>query len=402
MESRLAFFPQEIYGLSTRYQKNPPGVLIFPNRYIQGPGVLDYLGKYLSLISSSNPALLVSAGGRKRFGNQLKKSFETARMNYEMEIFNGECCYSEFDRLVGLFNRKSSPVDAVIAVGGGKCLDTGKCVAFRLDVPVVICPTIASTDAPCSAVSVVYTPEGVQIAPEFFPNSPALVVLDTQIIINAPVRQLVSGMGDALATYYEVRTCYENSAARSVIGGRITMTTLALARLCAETVMEHGLAAADAVRRKEIIDPFEKVVEANSLLSGVGFESGGLSTAHAVAAGLTVISALHKGFFHGELVSMGLLVHLLLEKKEDEALEVARFAAQVGLPVHAGQLDLDLEKDAGDIRRAMEGAVASGLPESEPFPVTTDDLVQAFTAANGLGLIVFEEIGDQAYRDLHP
>jgi glycerol dehydrogenase len=249
---------------------------------------------------------------------------------------------------------------------------------------------------------VVYTPEGVQIAPEFFPNSPALVVLDTQIIINAPVRQLVSGMGDALATYYEARTCYENSAARSVIGGRITMTTLALARLCAETVMEHGLAAADAVRRKEIIDPFEKVVEANSLLSGVGFESGGLSTAHAVAAGLTVIPALHKGFFHGELVSMGILVHLLLEEKEDEALEVARFAAQVGLPVHAGQLDLDLEKDAGDIRRAMEGAVASRLPESEPFPVTPDDLVQAFTAANGLGLIVSGEIGDQAYRDLHP
>ena len=58
-------------------------------------------------------------------------------------------------------------------------MDAGKCVSFRLGVPVVICPTIASTDAPCSAVSVMYTREGVGIGPEFFSNSPALVVVDT-------------------------------------------------------------------------------------------------------------------------------------------------------------------------------------------------------------------------------
>ena len=212
-------------------------------------------------------------------------------------------------------------------------LDTGKCVAYRLGVPVVICPTLASTDAPCSAVSVVYSPEGVQIGPEFFPSSPALVVVDTRIIMNAPVRQLVSGMGDALATYFEARTCYENPGARSMVGGRVTMTALTLARLCADTILAYGPAAVESVRLKRIDEPFEKIVEANTLLSGVGFESGGLAAAHAVAAGLTVIPSLHRDFYHGEMVGIGILVQLLLEEKPEEALKVGTFLAKIGLPI---------------------------------------------------------------------
>ena len=58
----------------------------------------------------------------------------------------------------------------------------------------VICPTLASNDAPCSALSVIYTPEGVSEGVEFFPTSPAIVAVDTRIVAEAPVRYLVAGL----------------------------------------------------------------------------------------------------------------------------------------------------------------------------------------------------------------
>jgi len=402
MASPSSFFPQRIYGQVTGGQDKPPGVLIFPHRYIQGAGVLDCLGRYISVLSSVRPAVLISPGGQKRFGDRLQMSFQSSGIEFHTEIFDGECAFPEIDRLVERFKRNSPSVDTLVAVGGGKCLDTGKCVAYRLRVPVVICPTIASTDAPCSAVSVVYSPEGVQIGPEFFPSNPALVVVDTRIIMDAPVRQLVSGMGDALATYFEARTCYENPNARSMVGGRPTMTALTLAELCADTILKYGLAAVESVRANRIDEAFEKIVEANTLLSGVGFESGGLAVAHAVASGLTVIPSLHRDFYHGELVGIGILIQLLLEEKADEAQKVGTFLAKVGLPVHAGQLALDPDRHASAIQSAMVGAVATPLIEAEPFPVTSAQLMNTFTRAHRLGLRISRDIGDEAYRRLHP
>jgi glycerol dehydrogenase len=177
---------------------------------------------------------------------------------------------------------------------------------------------------------------------------------------------------------------------------------MAISELCAKTIFENGMSAVDAMLRQEPNEAFEQIVEANTLLSGIGFESGGLAAAHAVAAGLTEIPVLHRDFFHGELVGIGILTHLLLEGKSDEAGEAAEFMAGVGLPIHAGQLSLDIEQDSPSIRKAMEGAVLSNLTEAEPFEVTPDKLYKAFIEADLLGKRVTQALGDAAYRRLHP
>jgi glycerol dehydrogenase len=275
-------------------------------------------------------------------------------------------------------------------------------VAFRLNVPVVICPTIASTDAPCSAVSVMYTQDGVGKGPEFFPKSPALVVVDTQIIATSPLRHLIAGMGDALATGYEARTCFQNPSGRSMVGARITFAALALAELCAKTVFEDGKRAVEAIQRGEINASLERIVEANTLLSGVGFESGGLAAAHAMAAGLTVIPVLHRNFLHGELVGMGLIAHLILENDPDEAQRVARFLAEIGLPVHLEQFHLDSHKDGIALLEAMTAAINEPFVNNEPFEVTPEMLLSALYEADRLGTKIVDDIGDDAFRRLHP
>lgn len=401
MSAIQPYFPQAVFEGRHDDPQTVPRVLISPHRYIQGRDSLDRLGRYISILPSKRPLVLISAGGRKRFGEKIRRSLEKTGANGLVRIFKGECSHEAVDAIALEVKQEAGAVDAVIAVGGGKCLDAGKCVAFRLDVPVVICPTIASTDAPCSAASVMYTEDGVGKGPEFFPNSPAMVIVDTAIILASPIRHLVAGMGDALATCYEARTCFNNPRARSMVGGRPTIAVLAIGELCAKTIYEKGLDAVRAVTEKTINEALEQIIEANTLLSGIGFESGGLAAAHAIAAGLTVIPALHSDYLHGELVGMGLVAHLILEDNPKEARRAAEFLARVGLPVHLGQLALNEKADAALIGDAMRASVDSGLAASEPFAVTARKLGEAFAAANRLGLQVAADLGDEAYRMLH-
>jgi glycerol dehydrogenase len=400
MAEKIPYSPHALFGGDEADSQKVPRVIIAPGRYIQGPGTLDHLGRYISVLPSRRPAVLLSRGGQARLGDKIQRALAREGAEMVVRLFEGECSYEAVEGLAASLRAESEAVDAVIAIGGGKCLDSGKCVAFRLEVPVVICPTIASTDAPCSAVSVMYSEEGVQVGPEFFPNSPALVVVDTQIIADAPLRQFVAGMGDALATYYEVRTCFNNPRARSMVGARPSITVLAMAELGARTVLEKGLDAIAAISHREINEALEQVVEANTLLSGVGFESGGLAAAHAIAAGLTVIPVLHNDFFHGELVGIGVLSQLFLEDRPDEARRIAAFLVNAGLPAHAGQLSLDIVKDEDQIKAAMKEAVECGLAGSEPFDVTPDLLYNAFCKAHQLGLETVERIGDSVFRAL--
>jgi glycerol dehydrogenase len=377
-----------------------PRVLIAPHRYIQGDRILAHLGRYLALLPSTRAAILISPGGQQRDGARLVASLRQAEIDAVLVTFQGECSAEEVTRVVGVLQATAPPVDCVIAVGGGKCVDAGKGVAARLAVPVVICPTVASNDAPCSAVSVMYTPAGVGAGVEFFPQSPALVVVDTRLIAEAPVRYLVAGMGDAMATWYEARTCLQNPQARSVLGARPTLAASALGERCAATVFAEGMAAVDAVRRREVTDALERIVEANTLLSGLGFESGGLAVAHSVAQGFTVLPTVHQQYLHGEMVAMGLLTQLMVEHQEAEASQVAAFFAQVGLPIHLGQLALS-PQDTAALGLVMETAMRLPYVGNEPFPVMVDTLLAAVHHAHALGQDIAHQVGDAAYGALH-
>jgi glycerol dehydrogenase len=393
------YLPQDVFA-PEGLDRPRPRVLIAPGRYIQGPGVLDDLGRHLSLLTSRQATLLISEGGRQRFGSRLADSLSDAGVEARFATFRGECSVDEVERVTEQLRAQEADVDALIGVGGGKTLDAGKCVAHRLSVPFVSCPTLASTDAPCSALSVMYTEEGAFAGVEYFPDNPAIVVVDTQVVADAPERYLVAGMGDAVATSYEARVCAAAPEATSVLGGRTTVAAAAIAEASASTVFEHGLAAVEAARRGEVTDALERVIEANTLLSGIGFESGGLAVAHAVASVLPFLPKVHAENLHGEMVAIGVLAQIVLEGDRDEARSVARMFATLGLPVHLEQLSLDLETDGEALGEVL--AVAAGFPfvHNEPVPVTPETLYAALVDAHRLGLEVAAEAGDREYRAL--
>lgn len=341
------------------------------------------LGPQMTAVGLAGPAfILASDRAQASLARVWSQSLGGAGIAYTIGGFAGECSDAEIER--GCEAARTAGAKVIIGVGGGKTLDTARAIAGLLDVPVVNCPTLASSDAPCSALSVVYTDDGVFERLIFYPRNPDLVLVDTSIIANAPRRHLVSGMGDALATWYEARTVIEAHKPNQVHGGT-SLSAQALARLCRDTLFADGPVAAAAVEVNAVTPALERIVEANTLLSGLGFESGGLAIAHSVHNGLTTAAATH-AYMHGEKVAFGLLVQLVVEgRPTSEIDEVVSFCQQVGLPTTLGQLSLRAE-DTATLQTVAQRTVAPGeTAHNEPFEVTEQAIFDGILAADRWG-----------------
>jgi len=297
--------------------------------------------------------------------------------------FAGDCTRKEVDRVIGII--KETSADISIGVGGGKALDTAKAAAIETGIRIVTCPTIASNDSPTSAASVWYDDEGNFTHFDCWPFNPDLVLVDSAVIAKGPVKALVAGMGDALATWVEAKVALKTGAG-NLAGGISTMAAMAIAELGYEILLEHGIEAMRAVEAGVLTPSVDKVIEANILHSGLGFESGGLATAHMIANCLPSFSECHH-LMHGEEVGFGVISQLCLDKSvsTDEVYEAVDFEVAVGLPVTFADLNLegitrDRLKGIGDIC-ASEGS----LCHSHCFKVTSEAVVDAMIAADALG-----------------
>jgi glycerol dehydrogenase len=127
----------------------------------------------------------------------------------------------------------------------------------------------------------------------------------------------------------------------------------------------------------------ERIIEANTLLSGLGFESAGLAAAHAVHNGLTVLPGTHASL-HGEKVAFGTLVQMVLDgTPAEEFATVVRFCHAVGLPVTLVELGLTSVTMADYDAIAMRATQAGETIHNLPRPVTAADVAAAIREADG-------------------
>lgn len=354
-----------------------------PGRYTQGKDATEALGSEMKQLGLDGPALIVAGQSAVRLLSETwSRSLGGKRIHFEVHRFGGECSTAEIERVMAAARHANAQV--IIGAGGGKVLDTARAAADGLNLAVVNCPTVASSDAPCSALSVIYTEQGVFQEYRFYRKNPDLVLVDTQVIAQAPVRLLVAGMGDALATMFEARTCVEGRV-KNMRGGASTESALALADLCYNTLLRDGLQARLANETRAVTPALERLIEANTLLSGLGFESSGLAAAHAIHNGLTTAAPTH-AYFHGEKVAFGVLVQLVLEGKPRQVIEeVMRFSTEVGLPTSLAHVGLD-EPSAETLERiAMRSTAEGETIHNEPFDVLPGMVVDAIRGADALG-----------------
>lgn len=352
-----------------------------PGKYIQGQGVLESLGQETKKLAQK-PLLISDDMVWSITGETIEASFKESSVEYAYEAFNGEASEAEIDRLSA--TGKENNVDIVIGVGGGKTLDTSKAIADNLGVPVIIVPTTASTDAPTSSLSVIYSDEGEFTGYRFYDKNPDLILVDSKVVVNAPLNLFASGMSDAMATLVEARATLRTKG-ETMVGGQPTLASIAIAEKCEETLFKHGHAAYKAAAKGLVTPQVEAVIEANTLLSGLGFENGGLAAAHAIHNGFTTLSGDIHHLSHGEKVTYGTLVQLLLENSSDEVMEkYIHFYQAIGMPTTLKEMHLE-DTSFEDLVKVGELAIdPNDTLGNLSDKVTAEDVANAILAVSEL------------------
>ena len=351
-----------------------------PLRYVQGQGEFGRLPLYTA--PYGNACVIIDGFLYQDLNARLEKAYAESDAKFVSISFNGECCEEEVERIGKIARENGAAV--IVGAGGGKTMDTAKICADEMGLPVIIAPSSASTDAPVSEIAVVYKPDGEYIGSRKMKKNADLVLVDTEIIVKAPRRLFVAGMGDALATWLEAQAC-ECSDSPNYIGSgmRRCKAGMAIAKASWDILFEDGEKALMALDSGVVTEAFENVVEANTLLSGLGFLNTGLATAHGIHSGLTVLPETHK-YLHGEKVAFGIVCQMMLENTPAETVDkVMRFMVAIGLPVTLADLGVAAERDK--VLAIAEKTANGPLIHQEPFAVTTERVYGAIIAADALG-----------------
>lgn len=367
----------------------PISTVMSPARYVQGKDAITRVGEFVAPIGK-RPLIVADDVVWGIVEAAVRTSFDAAGLPVERVGFGRFATPQAIDDLVTRIGETEA--DVIVGLGGGSAIDAAKASGHLAGIRWASVPTAASTDAPTSALAVVYSEEGEFIEYRFFPHNPDLVLIDTKLVANAPVQFLVAGIGDALATWVEARAA-KRAHADTMAGGLQTETGVALAELSWKLLHENALQAIEAVQAKVVTPALEKVVEANTLLSGLGFESGGLAAAHAIHNGLTAAPQAH-GLAHGQKVNVGTIAQLVLEGAPAEEIEdFVVFTTKVGLPNTLTEIGLTVD-DRDVLRAVAEAATVEGETiHNMPFPVTPELVVDALVAIEGISRSIRAEHG---------
>ena len=380
-------------------------------RYIQGPGAIRLIGEIAKSYNIRNPlvfadSIVMNIIEKHKFFESLTQS----GINYVKELFGKTVCGPETcDEEIQLLSEvaRSNSCDAIIAAGGGKAIDTGKVIANNLRLPLIIIPTIASTDAPSSSVAVIYTCDHVFKEYRFYPRGPDVVLVDTELIAKAPPRFLACGIGDAMGKYTEVPSSVRAGAKNLLlkpIHGYPPLIAVAAQKLMIDILFTYSEEAIESVELGVVTPALEAVVEATTLLSQIAFEDGGLSAAHSIYNGFTVLETdpkyRQKSFpYHGELVFFGTLVEMVLDGyPRSEIVKVMEFGHRVGLPINLEELGFKEVTDEELMKVAKAATKPGETIHNKSYKPTPEIVFNAIKTANDIGSTVAEKIPRRKFR----
>lgn len=307
-----------------------------PANYFSHPGSLAHLHDFFTPEQLSRAVWIY--GERAIAGAQafLPAAFHAEGARHL--LFKGHCSERDVTQLV---NDAGSNASVVIGIGGGALLDTAKAVARRLEVPAVAIPTIAATCAAWTPLSVWYNDAGQALQFEIFDDANFLVLVEPDIILNAPADYLLAGIGDTLAKWYEAVVLAPNPDALSLT----VRLGLNGAQAIRDVLLEQSEQALADQARGELTQAFRDVVDAiiagGGMVGGLGERYTRVAAAHAVHNGLTVLPQTEK-YLHGTKVAYGILVQSALLDQDDVLAQLVAAYQRFNLPTTLRELEVDI------------------------------------------------------------
>ncbi|MGL4391897.1 MAG: iron-containing alcohol dehydrogenase [Fusobacteriaceae bacterium] len=297
---------------------------------------------------------------------------------YTLVNYGGECSYNNAEKILAKFNSLKNKPEIILAVGGGKCIDVAKIVAEKSCTDIFVVPTIASTCADTSGLSVVYEDSHKFYELYFLKNPPKKVFIDLYTIYKAPRKYLWAGMGDTLAKYYEFNLKAENQYLNYQ-----TKLGKSICSMCKDSVLKNGKTAYD--NDEFISDEFREVVA--TILISTGYVSNlidffyNCALAHIIFNSFTVIHEVEKNHLHGEVVAYGILVQLSIENKHEELDELLKFYKSIGLPTKLSDV-VSAKNFAEHKENIYKDIIWNAMNEKIPLELSPEILDKVFEIKN--------------------
>lgn len=283
------------------------------------PGALDDLATVLAdqrISSSGKLAVAISGGSGARLRERISPALPDADW---FEVGGGT-----LDNAIKLAEAmKRGHYDAVVGLGGGKIIDCAKFAAARVGLPLVAVATNLSHDGLCSPVATLDNDAG---RGSYGVPNPIAVVIDLDVIREAPVRYVRSGIGDALSNISAVA---DWELANREKGESIDGLAAAMARQAGEAVLRHPGGVGD--------DGFLQVLAEGLVLTGISMSVAGDSrpasgACHEINHAFDLLFP-RRAASHGEQCGMGAGFAMHLRGAREEAAYMASVLRRHGLPV---------------------------------------------------------------------
>lgn len=353
-------------------------VVVGPANYFSHRGSFQRLADFFTPDQLSRAVWIYGERALEGARPFLPSAFETDGATHL--LFKGHCSERDVSALAESGGENPS---VVIGVGGGTVLDTAKAVARRRGVPFVGLPTVAATCAAWTPLSVWYNDAGQALQFEIFDDANFLVLVEPDVILNAPAEYLLAGIGDTLAKWYEAVVLAPTPdelplTVRLGLNGALAIH---------DVLLEHSEAALADQRQGKLSRAFLDVVDAiiagGGMVGGLGERYTRVAAAHAVHNGLTVLPQTEK-YLHGTKVAYGILVQSALLGQDEVLARLVAAYQRFNLPTSLAELEVDINDSA-----ALEKVIAHTLRPVEsihalPVPVTTDSLRAAFVKVEAL------------------
>jgi hydroxycarboxylate dehydrogenase A len=304
-----------------------------PNYYACEQGILSTIPLFLETHRLIKPLII---HGEKSW--KATEPFFPRNPSFQFEKYNGECSQEEITRMAKLI--ESEKADCVIGIGGGKVLDLAKATGNESSTPVILIPTVASTCAAWTPLSVIYDDAGKFLHYTIYKQSTLAVFLEPQIIVEAPSAYVRAGIGDTIAKWYEAEAIMRREPFLSLA----MQIAFQSAQLCKENLLADGVKALNDLEQRflspELIRTIETIIMAGGMVGGFGDRYGRIAGAHSIHNGLTHLHDTHH-LLHGEKVAYGILVQLALENNGEEVKALLPFYKKLNLPYNLSSLGLN-------------------------------------------------------------
>lgn len=323
-----------------------PGYTIGPDSYKEIVKICIPYGKKAVVI------------GGERAIKAAKNKIESAVEGSQLQVtgyfsFGGEASIENIEMLKSI--PEVQEANMIFAVGGGKAIDTGKVLAQTTGREFFTFPTIASTCASCTSLGILYHPNGSLREYSFSNIPPAHIFIDSEIIANAPDKYLWAGIGDSMAKYFE-----SSVSSRGDVLAHSQAMGVYIGNMCNGPFIKYGMKALEDCKNNTVTAELEEIIL--GVIISTGFVSNLVNIdittglAHAVYNGFTVIPSIEEyGHLHGEIVSYGILVLLIVDKQMEEFERIYKFNKNLELPTKLSDLHCSMEDVDTVIEKALKG-----------------------------------------------